>query len=136
VTPAGSSTEWDTSSHDHHNLTPPPYETSSSTRPSPPAYPIDFFPPSSPNSRDYGSLEDREPEYSDPYAASTHAKKQFRSYEKKPVIFASFDTSSYGTTRYRALDEESTTVGSAMSDTAFDGSENRYRNFSCFRTII
>jgi len=36
------------------------------------------------------------------------------------VTVASFDTSSYGPTRYRALDEESTTVGGAVSDTAFD----------------
>lgn len=56
----------------------------------------------------------------DPYAASTHAKKRPRPYEKKPVTVAPFDTSSHGTTRYRALDEESTTVGYALSDTAFD----------------
>lgn len=58
----------------------------------------------------------------DPYAASTHAKKRFRPYEKKPVTFASFDTSSHGPTRYRALDDDSTTVGYAVSDTAFDES--------------
>ena len=96
------------------------YETSSSAGSSPPAYPVDSSPPSSPNTRDYDSLEDKEPEYSDPYAASTHAKRRFRPYEKKPVTVASFDTSSYGTARYRALDEESTTVGGAVSDTAFD----------------
>jgi len=96
------------------------YETSSSTGSSPPAYPIDSSPPSSPNGRDYDSLDDREPEYLDPYAASTRAKKRFRPYEKKPVTIASFDTSSHGPTRYRALDEESTTVGDTVSDTAFD----------------
>ena len=36
------------------------------------------------------------------------------------MTVAPFDTSSYGTTRYRALDEEFTTVGGAVSDTAFD----------------
>lgn len=98
------------------------YETSSSAGSSPPAYPIDSSPPSSPNSRDYDSFDDRDSEYLDPYAASTHAKKRFRPYEKKPVNFASFDTSLHGPTRYRALDEESTTVGGAVSDTAFDES--------------
>ena len=98
----------------------PMYETSSSAGSSPPTYPIDSSPPSSPNSRDYDSFDDRESEYLDPYAASTHAKKRFRPYEKKTATVASFDTSSHGTTRYRALDEESTTVGGAVSDTAFD----------------
>lgn len=98
------------------------YETSSSAGSSPPAYPIDSSPPSSPNTRDYDSLDDKESGYLDPYAASTRAKKPFRPYEKKSVTVASFDTSSYGPTRYRALDEESTTVGGAVSDTAFDES--------------
>jgi len=97
-------------------------ETPSSAGSSPPAYPVDSSPPSSPNSRDYDSFDEREPEYLDPYAASTHAKKRFRPYEKKSVSLASFDTSSHGPTRYRALDDESTTVGDAVSDTAFDES--------------
>ena len=95
------------------------YETSSSAGSSPPAYPVDSSPPSSPNGRDYDSPNDREPEYLDPYAASTHARKRFRPYEKKPVTITSFDTSLHGTTRYRALDDDSTTVGDAVSDTAF-----------------
>ena len=98
------------------------HETSSSAGSSPPGYPIDSSPASSPNSRDYDSLDDKEPEYLDPYAASKHAKKRFRMYEKKPGGLASFDTSSPGPTRYRALDEDSTTVGDAVSDTAFDES--------------
>lgn len=98
------------------------WETSSSAGSSPPAYPIDSSPPSSPNSRDYNPFDEREPEYLDPYAGSTHAKKRFRPYEKKPVSLASFDTSSHGPSRYRALDDESTTVGGAVSDTAFDES--------------
>jgi len=108
-----------TSSHDHHDLaslpssSSPMCETSSSAGSSPPACPIDSSPPSSPNNRDYDSLEDRELEYSDPYAASTHAKRRFRPYEKKPVTVVSLDTSSYGPTCYRALDEESTTVGTS-----------------------
>ena len=97
-------------------------ETPSSAGSSPPAYPVDSSPPSSPHSRDYDSFDDREPEYLHPYAASTHAKKRFRPYEKKPVTLASFDTSSHGPTRYRALDDESTTVGDGVSDTAFDES--------------
>ena len=97
-------------------------ETPSSTGSSPPAYPVDSSPPSSPNSRDYDSFDEREPEYLHPYAASTHAKKRFRPYEKKAVSLASFDTSSHGPTRYRALDDDSTTVGDAVSDTAFDES--------------
>jgi hypothetical protein len=96
------------------------YETSSSAGSSPPAYPIDSSPPSSPNSRDHDFLDDGEPECLDPYAASTRAKRRFRPYEKKPVTVVSFDTSSHGPTRYRALDEDSTTVGYAVSDTAFD----------------
>jgi hypothetical protein len=98
------------------------FETSSSVGSSPPAGPIDSSPPSSPNCRDYDSLDDKEPEYLHPYAGSTHAKKHFRKYEKKPVTVASFDTSSPRPTRYRALDEESTTVGDAVSDTAYDES--------------
>ena len=97
------------------------FETTSSAGSSPPACPVDSSPPSSPNSRDFDSFDDKEPEYLDPYAGSTHARKRFRTYEKKPVTVASFDTSSQGTTRYRALDEDSTTVGYAVSDTAFDG---------------
>ena len=96
------------------------YETSSSAGSSPPACPVDSSPPSSPNSRDYNCFDDREPDYLDPYAASTHARKRFPTYEKKSVTVASFDTSSQGSTRYRALDEESTTVGYPVSDTAFD----------------
>jgi hypothetical protein len=96
------------------------YEAPSPSGSSPSAYPVDSSPPSSPNSRDSDSFDEREPEYLDPYAASTHAKKRFRPYEKKPVTVASFDTSLDGPTRYRALDEESTTVGDAVSDTAFD----------------
>ena len=95
-------------------------ETSSSAGSSPAAFPVDSSPPSSPNSRDYDSPDDKEPEYLDPYAASTHAKKRFRPYEKKTVTAELFDTSSYGTTRYRALDAESTTVGDAVSDSTFD----------------
>jgi len=102
------------------SLSSPMYETSSSVGSSPAAYPVDSSPPSSPNSRDYDSFDDRESEYTDPYAGSTHAKKRFRPYEKKSVTVAGFDTSSRGPTRYRALDEESTTVGDAVSDTAFD----------------
>ena len=98
------------------------HEASSSAGSSPPTYPIDSSPVSSPNSRDYDSFDEREPEYLDPYAASTHARKRFRPYEKKPVSVTLFDTSSNGPTRYRALDEESTTVGDAVSDTAFDES--------------
>lgn len=56
----------------------------------------------------------------DPYAASTHAKKRFRPYEKKTVTVGLFDTSSHGTTRYRALDAESTAAGDAVSDSTFD----------------
>ena len=97
-------------------------ETPSSAGSSPPAYPVDSSPPSSPNSRDYDSFDEKEPEYPHPYAASTHAKKRFRPYEKKPVTLASFDTSSHGPTRYRVLDDESTTVGDGVSDTAFDES--------------
>ena len=92
---------------------------SSSAGSSPPTYPIDSSPPSSPNSRDYDSFDDRDSDYLDPYAASTHAKKRFPTYEKKPVTVTSFDTSSRCSTRYRALDDESTTVGYAVSDTAF-----------------
>ena len=97
-------------------------ETPSSAGSSPPACPVDSSPPSSPNSRGYDSFDDRESVYLDPYAASTHAKKRFPTYEKKPVTVASFDTSSRGPTRYRALDDDSTTVGYAVSDTPFDGS--------------
>jgi hypothetical protein len=96
------------------------FETSSSAGSSPPPCPVDSSPPSSPNSRGYDSFDDREPEYLDPYAASTHARKRFPTYEKKFMTAASFDTSSHRPTRYRALDEESTTVGYAVSDTAFD----------------
>ena len=95
-------------------------EASSSAGSSPPAYPIDSSPPSSPNNRDYDSLDDRESEYLDPYAASTHAKKRFRPYEKKTATAGLFDTSSHGTTRYRALDGESTIAGDAVSDSTFD----------------
>lgn len=98
------------------------FETSSSAGSSPPACPVDSSPPSSPNSRDYDSFDDSQSGYLDPYAASTHAKKRFPTYEKKSVTVASFDTSSHGSTRYRRLDEESTTVGYAVSDTAFDES--------------
>ena len=98
------------------------YETASSAGSSPAAFPVDSSPPSSPGSRDCDSFDDRGSEYLDPYAGSTHAKKRFRPYEKKPVRVTSFDTSSPGPTRYRALDEESTTVGDAVSDTAFDES--------------
>ena len=94
----------------------------SSAGSSPPAYPVDSSPPSSPNSRDYDSFDDRDSDYLDPYAASTHAKKRFPTYEKKPVTFPTFDTSSGCSTRYRALDDDSTTVGYAVSDTAFDHS--------------
>jgi len=97
------------------------FETTSSAGSSPPACPVDSSPPSSPNSRDYDSFDDREPEYLDPYAASTHAKKRLPIYEKKPVTIASFGASPHGPTRYRALDDDTTTVGYAVSDTAFDG---------------
>ncbi|KAF9785250.1 hypothetical protein BJ322DRAFT_820664 [Thelephora terrestris] len=99
----------------------PMFETSSSAGSSPAAFPVDSSPPSSPNSRDLDSFDEKEPEYLDPYAGSTHAKKRFPAYEKKPVTAAPLDTSSHNTTRYRALDDDSTTVGYAVSDTAFDG---------------
>lgn len=98
-------------------------EASSSAGSSPPACPVDSSPPSSPNGRDYDSFDDRDSDYLDPYAASTHARKRFPIYEKKSVTITASDTSSRRPTRYRALDEESTTVGYALSDTmSFDGS--------------
>lgn len=96
------------------------FETTSSAGSSPPAGPVDSSPPSSPNSGGYDAFDEREPEYLDPYAGSTHAKKRLPLYEKKPVTVDSFDTSSHRPTRYRVLDDESATVGYAVSDTAFD----------------
>ena len=100
------------------------FDTPPSAGSSPPACPTDSSPPSSPNSRDYDSFDEREPEYRDPYAASTHAKKRFPIYEKKAVTAPPYDTSSHRPTRYRALDDDSTTVGDAVSDTAFEGSSS------------